>query len=314
MGGGSGANTTEGLLEHGGEWQQADVWPPEADRQEWFLHPGDRLTRQAPTEVAVTSYTVDPSDPAPSSTGVCYTTSRDPVEQAANVVERALAELAGHLAAARNVLEAGRVVEGARLLMERIGYREAAIALYPDRATGELRAKAVEAVLFALKDFVRKEPRGDLAEFLRRMSLDNEAERGEEERREGLNLMTLHSAKGLEFDTVYIPGLEEGILPHEKSIAEDDDEAVEEERRLLYVGMTRARRSLTFSFCASRARRGGEDEPERSRFFADIPPDLLVIGDPMEPDRVLAPDEGLTYFRRLRAARAAQSERSGGGG
>jgi len=226
----------------------------------------------------------------------------------------ALAELAGHLAAARNVLEAGRVVEGARLLMERIGYREAAIALYPDRATGELRAKAVEAVLFALKDFVRKEPRGDLAEFLRRMSLDNEAERGEEERREGLNLMTLHSAKGLEFDTVYIPGLEEGILPHEKSIAEDDDEAVEEERRLLYVGMTRARRSLTFSFCASRARRGGEDEPERSRFFADIPPDLLVIGDPMEPDRVLAPDEGLTYFRRLRAARAAQSERSGGGG
>jgi len=78
MGGGSGANTTEGLLEHGGEWQQADVWPPEADRQEWFLHPGDRLTRQAPTEVAVTSYTVDPSDPAPSSTGVCYTTSRVP--------------------------------------------------------------------------------------------------------------------------------------------------------------------------------------------------------------------------------------------
>lgn len=78
MGGGSGAKTTEGLLEHGGEWQQADVWPPEATREHWFLHPGDRLTRQAPTELAVTSYTVDPSDPAPSSTGVCYTTSRLP--------------------------------------------------------------------------------------------------------------------------------------------------------------------------------------------------------------------------------------------
>lgn len=223
----------------------------------------------------------------------------------------ALAELAGHLAAARRALAAGRVFEGAWQCIGAIKYREAAIALYPDRATGELRAKAVDAVLFALKDFVRKEPRGDMAEFLRRMSLDNDAERGEEERREGLNLMTLHSAKGLEFDTVYIPGLEEGILPHEKSIAEDDDEAIEEERRLLYVGMTRARRSLTFSFCASRTRWGDAADAERSRFFADIPPDLLAVGDPMELDRTLAPAEGLEYFRKLRATKAGARRKSG---
>ncbi len=215
-----------------------------------------------------------------------------------------LGELAGHLAAARRTLAAGRVFEGAWHCIGAIKYREAAIALYPDRATGELRAKAVDAVLFALKDLVRKDPRADLAEFLRRMSLDNDADRDEEERREGINLMTLHSAKGLEFDTVYIPGLEEGILPHEKSIAEGDDEAIEEERRLLYVGMTRARRSLAFSFCDSRTRWGDAADAERSRFFADIPPDLLAVGDPMELDRTLAPDEGLEYFRKLRTARA----------
>ncbi len=214
-----------------------------------------------------------------------------------------LGELANQLAAARRAAAAGHPFEAAWHLIEQTKYREAAIALYPDRTTGELRAKSVDVILFGLKDFVRKDPQGGLAEYLHRIGLDNEVDKNEEEKRVGINLMTLHSAKGLEFDVVYIPGLEEGIIPHEKSIAEGDDEAIEEERRLLYVGMTRARRSLTISYCQARKRWGDENDVTCSRFFADIPADLLTVEDPSARNRTMAPDEGLEYFRKLRAHR-----------
>ncbi len=78
MGGGSGTRTAEGLLEHGGEWHTAGVWPPpEAQEEQYFLGIGDRLSREAPTEAAACStYHTDPANPAPSSTGVCYTVAR----------------------------------------------------------------------------------------------------------------------------------------------------------------------------------------------------------------------------------------------
>jgi superfamily I DNA/RNA helicase len=114
--------------------------------------------------------------------------------------------------------------------------------------------------------------------------------------------MTLHSAKGLEFETVYIPGAEEGILPHEKSVAEGD-EAIDEERRLLYVGMTRAKRSLTLTCCTTRARRGDEAAATVSRFLADVPPELVRREQPNDRSTPLSPEEGVAYFNRLRAQR-----------
>ncbi len=80
MGGGSGAKTTDGLLDHGGEWRTADVWPPpEAGEGRWFLGSGGRLASGAPEETeGSSSYRADPDDPAPSSTGVCYTVTRLP--------------------------------------------------------------------------------------------------------------------------------------------------------------------------------------------------------------------------------------------
>jgi len=114
--------------------------------------------------------------------------------------------------------------------------------------------------------------------------------------------MTLHSAKGLEFNAVYIPGLEEGLLPHEKSIAEGE-EAVEEERRLLYVGMTRAKRLLTLGFCNSRRRNKQDVAVKCSRFFHDIPEEFLTQEDPLARDREMSPEEGLAYFRMLRKQR-----------
>jgi DNA helicase-2/ATP-dependent DNA helicase PcrA len=88
-----------------------------------------------------------------------------------------------------------------------------------------------------------------------------------------VQLMTMHSAKGLEFDTVFIAGVEEGLFPH--SMSADDPEKLEEERRLCYVGMTRARQKLTLSYAESRRLHGSETYPKPSRFLREIPNEAI---------------------------------------
>jgi DNA helicase-2/ATP-dependent DNA helicase PcrA len=111
-----------------------------------------------------------------------------------------------------------------------------------------------------------------LASFLAHAALeagDHQAEAGAE----ALQLMTVHSAKGLEFQAVFISGLEEGLFPHENSITEDD--GLEEERRLMYVALTRARRRLYLSLAQSRMLHGQTRFNVASRFFHEIPEGLL---------------------------------------
>ncbi len=91
---------------------------------------------------------------------------------------------------------------------------------------------------------------------------------------EGVTLMTIHSAKGLEFDNVFVVGLEEGLLPHSRSLLEQD--GLEEERRLLYVAITRARYKLFLSFVKTRYLYGGKNNQTPSRFLAEIPQHLLT--------------------------------------
>ncbi|MDD1606799.1 MAG: ATP-binding domain-containing protein, partial [Methylococcaceae bacterium] len=94
----------------------------------------------------------------------------------------------------------------------------------------------------------------------------------EEEAHDQVSLMTLHAAKGLEFPHVFLIGVEENILPHQNSIETDN---IEEERRLAYVGITRAQRSCTFSYCTHRKRYGEISECEPSRFLNELPEDDL---------------------------------------
>ncbi len=113
-----------------------------------------------------------------------------------------------------------------------------------------------------------------------------------------VSLMTLHSAKGLEFQHVFIVGMEEGLLPHHQSQSEI---GVEEERRLAYVGMTRARMTLTFSFVERRKRGGEVITCQPSRFLVEIPPDDLRWEEPdREPDSQAILGRAEVYLANLR--------------
>ncbi len=135
------------------------------------------------------------------------------------------------------------------------------------------------------------------------LALDEMNEEDDDERDDDstVALMTMHSAKGLEFNDVFIVGLEEGILPHARSIAADGGDPLAEERRLLYVGITRARNRLTLSCCRARKRAGSMVEALPSRYFKDIPPDLLEV-KAGEPPR--APEESAelrkNFFAQMR--------------
>jgi len=122
----------------------------------------------------------------------------------------------------------------------------------------------------------------NLVDVLARLSLMDMLDRQEgDSDPNAVNLMTLHAAKGLEFPHAFLVGVEEGLLPHRASIESD---AVEEERRLAYVGMTRAMRSLTLFHAARRARHGEVVECEPSRFLFELPADL-VEWEGREPER-----------------------------
>lgn len=113
----------------------------------------------------------------------------------------------------------------------------------------------------------------NLKEIVQRLTLRDMMERGEDDDdADQVQLMTLHASKGLEFPYVYLIGMEEGILPHQTSIDEDN---VEEERRLAYVGITRAQRELTFTLCKERRQFGELIRPTPSRFLDELPQDDL---------------------------------------
>ncbi|MDR2965092.1 MAG: UvrD-helicase domain-containing protein [Treponema sp.] len=141
----------------------------------------------------------------------------------------------------------------------------------------------------------------DLYSWLNRISLITKDD-GNDDNKGHVNLMTIHAAKGLEFPVVFIAGAEKGLIPHEKSIGEAEEEAgsIEEERRLFYVAITRAREKLFITSCRQRRKTQNTLICEPSPFLTEIPNELIKIH---EPEKDTVPDEAQAedYFAKMRA-------------
>ncbi|WP_217915851.1 ATP-dependent helicase [Miltoncostaea marina] len=181
-----------------------------------------------------------------------------------------LAATGALLADVRQRAEAGAPLD--RILeevLERSGLRDALEREGTFEAQG--RIENLEEMVRVAAEYDASEEQATLAGFLEGIALQADADLVDQSTG-AVTLMTIHNAKGLEFDTVLITGLEEGLFPHIRS---DTREALEEERRLFYVGLTRARRHLMLTHADSRAMHGGRDYRLPSRFLGELPADAL---------------------------------------
>ena len=158
-------------------------------------------------------------------------------------------------------------------LIESIDYESEIAKQYKDAGQQLARTAVIEECVAAMQQYEQKIESPSLMDFLEQSSLaGNDREFGESDEFEqpAVKLMTLHSAKGLEFPRVYLVGWEEGILPHQRSIEDESPTAVEEERRLAYVGITRARDFLSISHALTRVKWGKRRESVPSRFLREM--------------------------------------------
>lgn len=181
--------------------------------------------------------------------------------------------------------------------LERCGYFEDLKRSCKTPDEGLKRESNLRDMLQLLADYQKRSNDG-LEGFLDEMSLDRDREEDDAEKAKGVTLITLHAAKGLEYPHVYLLGAEDGLLPHSRALAEG---TLDEERRLFYVGITRARKTLTITHCRERSRYGGAMACTPSRFLEEIDGEGVertsfheVMSQPAEDDYVFA------EFGRLR--------------
>jgi DNA helicase-2/ATP-dependent DNA helicase PcrA len=178
------------------------------------------------------------------------------------------------------------------------------VGYYNELKRGEKDQEVAEARIRNLKDMLPDldnagnsnwTPPAKVEAFLDDLALDNEREE-EKEAGDAVTLITMHSCKGLEFPHVFVVGLEEGLLPHTRSKVEG---TLDEERRLFYVAITRAMKSLTLSHCETRKKYGQPMACHPSQFLKELPADLMESAGAKEPVKA---DQGKSYFAGLRAA------------
>jgi len=173
------------------------------------------------------------------------------------------------------------------LVMDRSGYLK---DLREDRSEeAEARIENLMELVSAAREYETRESEPTLGGFVDRLSLLSEADEAQGKKDANVWMMTMHAAKGLEFPVVIVAGLEEGLFPHSRS-TEDEDE-LEEERRLCYVGLTRARERLILTSAARRRVFGDYQSTEPSRFLDEIPAELMRRIEP-----VVAPSWNSTRY------------------
>ena len=141
----------------------------------------------------------------------------------------------------------------------------------------ENRLENIKELINAMKEY------DNLESFLEHVALATSLDQVWEDKK--VNLMTMHASKGLEFDVVFLPGWEEGLFPHQKSIEEKGQKGLEEERRLAYVGITRAKKQAIISFSMNRFYQGDWIDSLASRFIDELPHDNIKKNNYFEEDR-----------------------------
>jgi DNA helicase-2/ATP-dependent DNA helicase PcrA len=195
-----------------------------------------------------------------------------PKIQAAIVhLDAVLAEAAAlMLPASGELAPASAVADGLALLLNKSGFMDALRASRDPQ--DEARLENLDEFVSVAKEFARNNPEGTIIDFLAEVALVSDAD-DLEDASGSVSLMTMHTAKGLEYDAVFVTGVEEDLIPHRMSANEPGGPA--EERRLFYVGVTRARKRLYLSLAMTRAQFGEVTVAMPSRFLQEIPPELI---------------------------------------
>lgn len=201
----------------------------------------------------------------------------------------------------------GDLMSAIRDLIEEIEYRGWLEETSGDPNKAERRMENVEELLSWIERIIENDTEeksiGDIAARLTLMDILDRQE--DENQADAVHLMTLHAAKGLEFPHVFMIGMEEEILPHRTSIEED---SIEEERRLTYVGITRAQRSLVMTMANMRKRYGEKTECEESRFLRELPAeDLIWMSEKTQVDPEERKERGKAHLSNIRGMLKAGS-------
>jgi ATP-dependent DNA helicase UvrD/PcrA len=187
----------------------------------------------------------------------------------------------------------GGMGEAFRALADEINYREFVREAYKTPEAAMRRVENVESFIGSLSSYEAEDAAPSLHGFLETLALTDLLQEKNEKAGGGVTLISFHSAKGLEFPVVFIAGVEEDILPHKKSAAGDG--SIEEERRLFYVGITRAMKELYITYAGSRIKYGKSLAVSPSRFLAEIPEEVMKrLDGTEEPD----PEEEERFARK----------------
>ncbi len=194
---------------------------------------------------------------------------------------------------ARRFKTGGNLHEIVKELLEEIQFSSTLYKEYKEIREAQKKLENIEALVESIVQYQEEAARPTLAGYLDQVSLDTTGEddsQEDENARPSVTLITLHGAKGLEFPIVYLVGMEEGFLPYYRR--EESETDLEEERRLCYVGITRAKEKLFLSRALERRRLGNTELREPSRFLGDIPKSLFkMMGLLADPKDKLSPEE-----------------------
>ena len=187
-----------------------------------------------------------------------------------------------------------------RTMVENIRYFDYLIGENPkSEKAARFKMLNIESLISSIERWENNPDSGDatLYNYLNRITLLSRDDLDDDENLGKVNLMTIHASKGLEFPVVFIAGAEEGLIPHGRAVDEGGDAAVEEERRLFYVAITRARDKLFISSCRSRRRQNSTVESQPSRFLDEIPPHLVEYH---EPQKEVSADMAIDLLQQMK--------------